>query len=291
MVAAFGLHEDLAIDTFGRVDVFEAISALGMRLVFRPLDNCAGFYIPPRGSRAGIAINSRHPLALQRYTAAHELGHHIFEHGEQVDRDSEVASGARGATPQERLAEAFAAWFLVPPEAAEVTFQRIAKVKPESGRDTYLAALRLGVSYSALCTHLPSLKLASPSQASSWRGRALKDVKQELTTEPPPGGWKNDVWELTGRDHESVLFVRAGDRLQFAVPESTAESIPNGATIGHPAMPNLLIEEPLIVDLAPDMDPVPADLEIVSAGTKLVYPLRIECPRLGTYIPRVRIAR
>src|SRR5689334_18384635 len=67
---AFEAHEDLNLDTFGRIDVFDAIVTDSVRLHFRPLD-CAALYLPASvAGRAGVLVNELHPLALQRYSAA-----------------------------------------------------------------------------------------------------------------------------------------------------------------------------------------------------------------------------
>lgn len=42
--------------------------------------NCSGFYLP-RGDRGLIATNGVHAVVRQRFTVAHELGHHVLGHG------------------------------------------------------------------------------------------------------------------------------------------------------------------------------------------------------------------
>lgn len=65
MVAAFDAHEQLGLDTFGRVDVFDAMVGDGLRLVFRRLKGSAALYLPAvSGGPAGAIINAQHPLAL-----------------------------------------------------------------------------------------------------------------------------------------------------------------------------------------------------------------------------------
>src|SRR3954469_16943287 len=106
MVAAFELHEELRIDTFFRVDVFEALAALGLKLLFRPLQTAAALYLPAGEGSSGVIIKPNHPLALQRYSGGHELGHHIFDHGARRVEQADGTAG-RKDSPEERLAEAF----------------------------------------------------------------------------------------------------------------------------------------------------------------------------------------
>lgn len=287
MIAAFGLHEDLELDTFGRIDVFAAIAALGIRLTFRPLDSYAGFYVGPQESPPGIVINANQPLAMQRYTAAHELGHHVFGHDVQADRVDQGSAGVRrpGLSAEEKLAESFAAWFLMPPEAAEAVLRRLGLGAPSSPADVYMAALRLGVSYSALCTHLQSLKLADPRHATAWRARPLKQTKQVLSHSAPPGGWQNDVWRLTEEDAGHEAVVRAGDRLQFALAKGWPVSLDAGFSLADPAEPELFGGEPLTIDVASVIRTPSTLLRIDDGGKVLTYPIRVEFPRRGRYVP------
>src|SRR4051812_44380417 len=106
IVVAADARESLDIDAFERIDVFEAIIANGLKLLFRPLKAVAGFYEPAQDhGRAGVLVNSRHPLAMQRYSAGHELGHHLFGHGRQVDREGEPSRSRPTSTPEEQRAE------------------------------------------------------------------------------------------------------------------------------------------------------------------------------------------
>ncbi len=79
------LRNRLGLNTQTWIDVFEIIeSQPNLELLFRPLKKLYGFYLQRQGS-SGIVINADHPSALRRFTAAHELGHHVLSHGESVD--------------------------------------------------------------------------------------------------------------------------------------------------------------------------------------------------------------
>lgn len=54
---------------------------LGLDVVVAPLpEGWSGFYLP-RPTRGLIAVNSTHAVVRQRFTIAHELGHHVLGHG------------------------------------------------------------------------------------------------------------------------------------------------------------------------------------------------------------------
>ncbi|MGO9956188.1 MAG: ImmA/IrrE family metallo-endopeptidase [Solirubrobacteraceae bacterium] len=288
MIAAFDAHEQLGIDTFGWVDVFDAMACDGLRLVFRRLAASAALYLPPGlGGPAGAIINAQHPLALQRYSAAHEYGHHVFGHGEQIDRNAEPRGTAAVLSKEERLAEAFAAWFLMPPEAAQAARERLGRTDFRQPSDAYALALRLGTSYSAICTHLPSLKFVKGHLAGQWRERSLKTIKQELSMTPPPGGWHNDVWVLSAADAEAGLVVRAGDRLLIDLPGYDIDALPVGASAELLAPADLLSSGRWQVDLPSGIDAGPTTVALRDASTRVGFSLVVERPRLGRYVRRV----
>ncbi len=292
MFAAFEAHEQLELDTFGRIDVFDGMAADGLRLVFRRLDTAAALYLPAsRGGQPGAIVNSQHPLALQRYSAGHEYGHHVFGHGEQIDRHAEPGGPRPAASAQEKLAEAFAAWFLMPPEAAKAACERLSLADVRQPSDAYALALRLGTSYTAICTHLPSLKLVNVGIANQWRDISLKTIKQELSATPPPGGWQNDTWLMSAADAEVELVVRAGDRLLIDLPGYDLDTLPPSATGTLLPPTDLLSTGRWSIDLPPELVAGPATLTLRNSSEEVTFALFVERPRLGRYVRRVTAAR
>ena len=97
-IKAAEVHADLNIQLDRPVDVFGAVERLGIVLAFAPLGRVSGIYLPRRRS-PGILIHSGHPRARQRYTAAHELGHHVLQHERRL-------RGERAARTREHEARA-----------------------------------------------------------------------------------------------------------------------------------------------------------------------------------------
>jgi hypothetical protein len=287
MVAAAETLEELELDAAERIDVFEALAQAGLKLLFRPLEGVAGFYEPARGAaRPGVLINAGHPLALQRYSAAHELGHHVFGHGRRIDHDAEPASTARG--PEERRAEAFAAWFLMPPEAVQTALCRLGMERPVGPLDAYALALRLGTSYKAMCTHLPSLKLGA---SAVWRDLPLKALKEHLSPTPPPGGWKQDIWGLTEADAQAPVVARAGDRLLLDLPGWDLAELPDGLRAEEVPAADLLSTARWCVDLPPHAAPGPVTIQLSGAGRSASFTVVVERPRHGRFFPEPAVAR
>ena len=77
-------------------------------------EGVAGAYVE-RPSRPLLFVNGRQALSRQRFTVAHEFGHHRMGHSTVVDEQAALGPGARD--PDEVAANAFAAEFLMPRDA------------------------------------------------------------------------------------------------------------------------------------------------------------------------------
>lgn len=92
------------------VDPFAILRDCGVVFSFRPFDKYEGIYFPSdgEGDVAVVGINLDRPITRQRFTAAHELCHHLKDAGSGVV----CPIGSRSAI--ERYAESFAASLLMP---------------------------------------------------------------------------------------------------------------------------------------------------------------------------------
>lgn len=93
--------------------VVEETAGLAVGVLALP-DGVAGVYIERR-ERAFVFINGNQALARQRFTLAHELGHHRLGHGAVVDGVDAVEG--RSSDPREQQANAFASELLAPEQA------------------------------------------------------------------------------------------------------------------------------------------------------------------------------
>jgi hypothetical protein len=64
-------------------------------------------------------LSSLRPSGRRYFTCAHELGHHIFGHGEQFDEVRADRTARRTIDPKEFSADCFAAYFLMPKAAVD----------------------------------------------------------------------------------------------------------------------------------------------------------------------------
>ena len=88
-----------------------------MPLLLRPLDGLLGAYL--NAPSQGILVTTQRPMSIQRFTAAHELGHCHLNHQPSLDDEASIlrrmpANFDPGHDYQELEADAFAVAFLMP---------------------------------------------------------------------------------------------------------------------------------------------------------------------------------
>jgi Zn-dependent peptidase ImmA (M78 family)/predicted secreted protein len=193
----------------GGVDVFGAIISLDIPLLFRPLDNLLGAYVPQ--PHPGIIITTQRNLAVQRYTGAHELGHVVLGHSGSLDDVSILNRSPFGRDryddDREIAADAFAVNFLMPTWLFEVHAARQgwSAESFDDPRNVYQLSLRIGASYQATCRTLERYGIIERSTLSTHLSVAPKKIKQELLGEWQMPDWHSDVWVLTEQDEGTLI--------------------------------------------------------------------------------------
>lgn len=79
-------------------------------------EGVAGAYVVRRG-QPFVFVNGADVVSRQRFTLAHELGHHWLEHPAVVDGEAEIEG--RSSDPREQEAHAFSGEFLMPGQAIQ----------------------------------------------------------------------------------------------------------------------------------------------------------------------------
>lgn len=227
-LAAAQAHGRLGVDLSGsRVNVLGAIKHAGIDLMWRPMPRLFGAYINEVGSDRGILLNSGLPRGARRHTAAHELGHAWLEHSTSVDDGSTIdtvlgeevaalapASHRRAWPDQEKTAEAFAAWFLMPRRVVLSALSVLGLTRPKSPADVYRLSLLMGTSYRSTLRQLPNLKLASRASCAAWANVAPGSIKGQLDAGAPrPFTRRPEVWVLGPLFDARVVDLEPGDRL------------------------------------------------------------------------------
>lgn len=163
------IRKELGEDDASPIDIFALAQTIErLTLVFYPLGkNISGACFKNPWSFV-IAINSEMSIGRQRYSMAHELYHLFFD----KEMSSIIcASRIGGDTENERKADQFASYFLMPPAAL---YENIRNCKQRSqGRLTLREIIRLeqyfGVSHQAMLIRLQEENELSAAEAASMQ--------------------------------------------------------------------------------------------------------------------------
>ena len=192
----------------GSIDVFRAINTLRIPLILRPLQGLLGAYL--NRPSPGILVTTERRMAVQRFTAAHELGHHRAGHDPSLDDEGilrrAMAQQSSQRQPagqlQEIEADSFAIEFMMPRwlikwHADQQNWRAADFIRPEI---VYQLSLRLGASYTATCWTLSRYNWLTPSEARRLTEVPPKRFKEALLVDHKPANYHGDVWLLTNQD-------------------------------------------------------------------------------------------
>lgn len=276
-IASAQAHARLSVDLSGtRVDVIEALRTAGIEVMWQPMPRLFGALIDEPGGAPGVLINSGLPRAARRHTAAHELGHWYLAHSTSVDDGSTIdtvfgdqidsippGSRRRSWPDQEKAAESFAAWFLMPRRVVASALTVLGIARPSTAGDVYQLALLLGTSYRTTLRHLPNLRLATTRDCSAWASVAPGTLKARLDAGvEPPMTRVPDVWHLNRRYGGLDIRVGIGDRLV----------LPAGSVVLS-GLPDWLRSVPAVTAHAPS-----AVLEVLATDTRCSQDVVVEDP-------------
>ena len=207
----------------GNIDVFDALVQLDVPLVLRPLEGLLGAYL--RDPAPGVLVTTQRPLSVQRYTAAHELGHFWLNHAPTLDNEDILQRSPIVSNPvydlQEMEADAFAMSFLMPRwliawHAKKRDWQASHFVKP---RVVYQLSLRLGTSFEATWRTLQSYKLITSNIAIDLEKIKVRNLKKALLENYLPPDYHRDVWLLTERDAGTLVCGSQNDLFVLRLEE------------------------------------------------------------------------
>lgn len=202
----------------GRIDVFEMLVEKDIPILFRPLKNLLGAYVDDPAQ--GVMITTRRPLPVQRFTAAHELGHAALGHEASYDEEEVLTRalffGDDRFDPKEIQANAFAMELLTPRWliAQHMRRQGWRSNDLKDPKTVYQLSLRMGSSYTATVYALKSYKVLDDSAVIALQQFSPKQIKQQLAKELEPKNWYGDIWLITEKDQG--LYVE-GSRTDFVI--------------------------------------------------------------------------
>jgi len=223
------LHRDFDMragidESGGRIDVFSTLIHLDVSLLFRPLDTLLGAYLPT--PIPGVLVSTFRELPIQRFTAAHELGHFALAHNASLDGEGMLRRSPYGRAdyePQEVEADAFAAHFLMPRWIFETHARRQGWGKKDMMNpiNVYQMSLRVGASYSATCYALQRHKIISRNTRIRLLEVEPRQIKASILEDFAPDTWRCDVWILTEADSGGVIEGGPSDLFVLRLKEKT----------------------------------------------------------------------
>ena len=227
--SASKLHDELMINKTthkekSRIDVYEAAHDLDVPVMFRKLKGLLGAYLAE--PTPGILITTERPMPIQRFTAAHELGHFWMNHDLTLDAEYNIGMELNrpiGNSDLEIQANSFAAAFLMPRWLLVKHLSKLDKagLKLPMPLTVYQLALRIGCSYTATLSMLLNYKLISSKDSSNLFSQVLKDLKQSILRGTTLPDWKRDVWLLTEEDRDLIIEVSPNDFFMLKLTEAS----------------------------------------------------------------------
>ena len=174
-----------------------------------------------------MIITTQRQLPVQRFTAAHELGHAVLGHTPSLDPEDILMRspfGARvvgGYDLQEIQANAFASQLLIPSWLLAKHVRRQGwspddLVDPDM---VYQLSLRLGASYSATCHALLSSRVIKKPAYDILVDVKPRAIKKRLLDSYEPENYRGDVWTITERDDGLLLEGSRSDLVVINVLE------------------------------------------------------------------------
>lgn len=217
MQAAQETLDQLSLDTSAPIDVFGAIDQLHLDVTFMPLKNLLGAILPD----GGVLLTTERPTSVQRYTAAHEIGHWVLDQ-QPLALDGEAEINGDNTVERERLAQLFAAYFLMPPPLIRGTAARhgVRRGDAPTPAQIYLISRDVGASYEAVVRQLHNLEYYPWSHVRSLLDVPVIRAKSEAAFGHRPVNGRADVWPLESPRTGTQLHVSVDDEVVLALPEN-----------------------------------------------------------------------
>ena len=262
------------------IDVFAALHAAGICCIGKPWRNLAGAYAGEELGGPVVMVNSMLDEVALRHTAGHELGHHCFGHDSRMEESLDPYAGSLGRRlpDEEKLAEAFAAWFLMPLPAVRTVMRRLGISRPRGPEDVHQIACWLGTSFAGTARHLVNIQLADTHEAEQW-ARAWRNGNDRIragmcgSRTPPPGR----VWVIRPEANATRLHVLPRDTLVCPDGELT-DPLPPGLT----ARPDQQLSlEPRPAVTITGAVPQPCQLTVTASGDAVTLTLILPPRREG----------
>ena len=180
LVHALRLRKRIGATLRDSVSPYAAAEQLGIEVRFMDFPSMEGMYVA--GASPKILLSSLRPQGRRAFTCAHEIGHHVFGHGEQFDELISQKSAMRRKDIKEFAADSFASFFLMPKSVIDNGMTaRGYKYRTLKPTEVFRAASWLGVGYSTLVNHmLYTLSLIDNEKSEELLQVQPREIKTQL---------------------------------------------------------------------------------------------------------------
>lgn len=177
---ALDLRRSQGLAASDAVEILDFVTNLGLQIRFCDIPSADGLYLSTR--KPTIVLGAHRPIGRQRFTCAHELGHHVLGHGTHVDEKLQLASDST-RSHQEFAADLFAGFLLMPRPAVVTRFKAHGTLPDKaSPRQVLHISRELNVSYTALIVHSKaSLSLLSDDHAKHLSHHSPGEIERKLS--------------------------------------------------------------------------------------------------------------
>jgi len=232
-VQALRVRASVHVKPWDAIDIFDLTHQIGVEVRFAKIASMEGMYL--RQDAPTILVASERPAGRQRFSCAHELGHHVFGDGSRVDELFDPKS-KKELSEEEIRADMFAGMLLMPKSAVDRAFSS-RKLNPETANpvEFFRVACALGVGYSTLARHLhyalraiteerlAAIERCTPKKIreavlgqsaaeelilvdDQWAGRPVDASVRDFLLFPQGSSAEGACFELRGNLKEGTLF-------------------------------------------------------------------------------------
>lgn len=271
LAAAARLRDELRLPDDEPVDIFDAIRDVGVWLIFQPMDKLLGATLS--AGAGGIMVTTQRDVSMQRFTAAHELGHHTLHRNENI-WDYEQDVDANPADIKEQEANVFAAEFLLPRTLLNQRLRGYGVGRNDDVPPTvaYLISRDLGLSYAATVSRIADVKDLRPAERERLQRVRPIDIKRALLAGREPSNRRAQVWLPDASTSSFVVDV--GDEMFADLPENPTTGYrwirtDPGSADGQ--APVTVLDDEFAPARSAELDQFPSDRPVGAAGVRQLH--------------------